>query len=521
MESKGRSSPETIQTVQSDNTRNEFVSEFAYYTAEPVIEWCFQLQRLRNSTTDVFSLQKGRDLLSSSIWSPEDEVNDSIIDFTHYLGKDAPVDQEESEAAHDDIILRVSSPEMDRKTSTARAPHKSNWLRPYLKNDSPEWTDMTCILRMARERVMLPDSNWIWVNDWTADLSGKFGESTDADGWEYEADFETFTRQRRFYQRGDSCRRRRWTRTRMVKPPKLDDPLRQMKIVWETSRDETGNYSIKVRSPLTIHNCTSLALTFFVYSPSWESDMKVGTSEPGEAMHVPVALASAVYIRLARKLGTRETSSIDDFAKSDRVMILPTSPKSTSFVRTTMPLEDVSNTTLHFLVHVTSDKGIVDITVEPIMRVINLLPCQLECQLGEVLRGASDKRRIEDTRPVIGRPGKRVGQAETLHIASGQEGKCFLDPLAKPHISLRVPGYLWSPWQRIVNRNANSNTWRPSEEEEDWHINSNKSDSDYAEEFKSMVRFERTGKLGDPLTLIISGMSSQQPGCTVLSCRVD
>jgi len=96
-----------------------------------------------------------------------------------------------------------------------------------------------------------------------------------------------------------------------------------------------------------------------------------------------------------------------------------------------------------------------------------------------------------------------------------------VDPLAKPHTSLRVPGYLWSPWQSIVNRNANSNTWRPSEEEEDWHTNSNKSDSDFAEEFKNMVRFERARKLGDPLTLIISGRSSQQPGCTVLSRRVD
>ena len=510
----GKTSPET---VQSDYTRNDFISDFAYYNAEPVIEWCFQLQRLRSSTADVFSLQKGRDLLSSSVWSPEDEINDSIIDFTHYLGNEAPVDQKDSETGAEDVLLRVSNNELDRKASTTRAPHKSNWLRPYLKNDSPEWTDMTCILRMARERVMLPDSNWTWVNDWTADLSGRFGESTDADGWEYEADFETFTRDRRFYERGDSCRRRRWTRTRMVKPPKLDDPYRQLKFVWETSRDETGNYSIRVRSPLAFHNQTSLPLAFFVYSPSWDSDKKVGTADPNESLCVPVALASAVYVRLARKLGTKESSSIDDFVKSDRVMILPTSPTSTTFVRTTMHLQDVSNTTLHFLMHVKSDKGIVDIVVEPVMKVINLLPCQLECQLGEVLRGASDKR-FEDSRPVIGSTGKRIGNAESLQIASGQEGKCTaVDPVAKPHISLRVPGYRWSPWQRIVNRNAKSHTWRPSEEEEDWHINSNKSDSDYAEEFKSMVRFERTGKVGDPLVLIISVECGHSPTVRVYS----
>lgn len=453
---KGRSSPET---VHSDITRNDFISDFAY-NAEPVIEWCFQLQRLRSSTVDVFSLQKGRDLLSSSVWSPEDEINDSRIDFTHYLGSEAPVDQKESDAPVDDI-LRASSPDLERKTATTRAPHKSNWLRPYLKQDAPEWTDMTCILRMARERVMLPDSNWIWLNEWTADLSGKFGESTDADGWEYEADFETFTRSRRFYTRGDSCRRRRWTRTRMIKPPRIDDPFRLLKVVWETSRDDAGNYHVKVRSPVTLHNHTSMPLTFFVYSPRWDSDMKAGTAEPGDSLCVPVALASCVYVRLSKKLGTKETDSIDDFAKSDRFLILPTGPSSTTFVRTTMHLQDVTNTTFHFLMQVKNDKGIVDVIIEPVVRVVNLLPCQLECQLGEVLRGASDSTRLEDSRPVVGSNSKRIGKAETLQIASGQEGKCTaVDPMSKPHISLRVPGYRWSPWQRIVNRNANSNTWR-------------------------------------------------------------
>eukprot|EP00957_Ditylum_brightwellii_P013994 1055711-Ditylum_brightwellii.AAC.1 len=74
---------------------------------------------------------------------------------------------------------------------------------------------------------MLPDNNWIWVNDWTIDLSGKYGLSADADGWEYKADFETFKRKRRFYNRGDFCRWRQWTKTCMVKPPMLDDSKTQ------------------------------------------------------------------------------------------------------------------------------------------------------------------------------------------------------------------------------------------------------------------------------------------------------
>lgn len=139
----GRSSPET---VHSEVTR---AVVYTYYHAEPVVEWCMQNQRLRSNTVDLYSLEKGRDLLSASIWSPEEDYNvDALIQLQ---GQD-------STGATNNYI---GSPGRKGK---APAPHKSEWLRPYLKNDSPEWTDMTCILRMARERVMLPDSNWIWVS---------------------------------------------------------------------------------------------------------------------------------------------------------------------------------------------------------------------------------------------------------------------------------------------------------------------------------------------------------------------
>lgn len=502
----GMTSPGILQTEES------YLNN-AFYHAEPVVEWCMQNQRLRSSTVDVFSLQKGRDLLSSSVWSPEDGNNVDTIDFSHYNGIEAPVEPLETNT--NDMFLLVTGPDMNSKSSTSRAPYKSNWLRPYLKSDSPEWTDMTCILRMARERVMLPDSRWIWVNDWTVDLSGKFGESTDADGWEYEADFETFTRRRRYYVRGDSCRRRRWTRTRTVRPPKLQDPLRRLQFVWETSRDENGNYSMVVRSPLKIHNATASPMTFFVFSPSWDDEKKVGTALPGKEINVPVSLASAAYIRLARKF-SKESSSIEDYIKSERVMILPTSPTSSVILRTTMHLDDVSNTTLNFLINVKSNKGIIDIFIEPVLTVVNLLPCQLQCQLGEVLR--STDSRIADSRPVIGSRGKIIGKAETIEVASGKEGKCTaVNPSSKPHISLKVPGYLWSPWQRIVNRKANSHSWRPSEDEEDWHTSSSKVDADYAEEYKSLVRFERIGTFGDPLILIISVECGHTPTVRVYS----
>jgi hypothetical protein len=497
----GRESPDTVLT---EGTR----SEFAYYHAEPVVEWCMHNQRLKSSTADVFSLQKGGDILSSSVWSPEDEVNDDTYELSEYQGRVVPGDSERESGA-------ALSPERKPKLPVPHPQHKNNWSRPYLKNDSPEWTDMTCTLRMARERVMLPDNNWIWVNDWTVDLSGSLGESTDSDGWEYQADFETFSKKRRYYERGDACRRRRWTRTRMVKPPRLDDPNRLLKFVWETSKEDNGNISVVVRSHVKIRNETGGELTFFVLSPSWREHKRVGTAKPGETVNVPVALASAAYLQLAKTVGVHKPASIQDCVSSESIMILPTSHTSETVVRASMNLQDVSGTTLHFLVEIVSNKGIVDIVVKPILRVVNLLPCQLQCQLGEVVFPGD--ARVPERRAVVGRHKKTIVNAETLQIASGNTGNSSaLNPWFKPHISLRVPGYKWSSWQRIVNRNANSNTWRPSETEEEWQFSS-KGDSDFAEEFKTVVRFERTGQVGDPLTLVISVEGGHCPTLRVYS----
>ena len=501
---------------QSIATSNSMSPNRAYYHAEPVVEWCMQNQRLRSNTIDLYSLEKGRDLLSSSFWSPEEDYNVESIGLTRGMqGLEATYDGVLDDNEKEDKQLLNGSPTRRKMESK---PLKSNWLRPYLKNDSPEWTDMTCILRMARERVMLPDDNWMWLNDWNVDISGTFERSSDADGYEYSGDFETFTRTRRFYERGDSCRRRRWTRTRIVKPPQLNDPSRPLRVVWKTVVDEMGNYKIDVKSHVTIHNSTSTDLFFFLYSPSWDEEKLAGSAESDQELCVPVLLASAVYLRVAKKTTSRPSSNLNDFDFSDRILMLPTSHNSDKLTRTAIKLNGVSETHLHFLLQVKSNKGIVDIWIEPVLKVVNLLPCQLECQLGEVLR-PSERRQV-DNRPVISRGKKfRIANVETMKVETGKEGKCVaLNPGSKPHISLRVPGYRWSAWQRIVNRKSNSHTWRPSEAEEEIHIFADRGDGEeYAEEFKTTVHFDRLGKSGDSLVLIISVEAGHSPTLRVYS----
>jgi SHR-binding domain of vacuolar-sorting associated protein 13 len=503
----GRASPESILSEGP-------YLDAAYYDAEPVVEWCLQNQRLRSTIVDAFSLSKGQDLLSSNIWSPEDDM---YVDHSNLicedLSREASVATADGPEAAAGAIQRLPlTPERAATVvSGSTQSSGSKWLRPYLKSDSPEWTDMTCKRSLARERIMLPDSKWIWVNDWNVDLNGGLGTETDADGWSYEAAFENFSSVKRHYVRGDACRRRRWTRTRMIRPPRLKDPLRQMKLVWESCKDENGCYAVTVRSHIRIRNSTASRLSFFLFSPSWDEDRLAGTAKAGTDVHVPVAYGSAVYMRLARNAGVHEPTSVFECVVTDRFSIVPTSHTSSTFTRTCMHLEDVSGTTLHFLVELKSNKGILDICIHPIIRLVNLLPCQLECQVGQVNRSV-------DVRSSQQNPSapKSVTKTETITLQSGDEGAyTAINPWRKPHISLRVPGYKWSSWKRIVNRKADS-TWRPSEIEEEYFFAS-KGDTEYSEEFKALVRFERKGKQGDPLILILSVACGHCPTLRVYS----
>jgi hypothetical protein len=505
----GRSSPESILSEGP-------VLDMAYYNAEPVVECCMQNQRLRPSVIDVFSLLKGQDLLSSIIWSPEDIVGDEnrLDGYEHYTH--AEFFNSNGPEAAAGTLSRSATVEGQLTHLHPSGITKGNWLRPYLKNDSPEWSDMTCMLNIARENVLLPDSRWIWLNDWTVDVSGRLDEQTDADGWSYESDFETFSSTKRHYLRGDACRRRKWTRTRMVRPPLLNDPLRQLKFVWETSKDEKGCFVITIRSDIRIRNSTSTSLSFFVFSPSWDCEKFVGTVDAGGELCVPVILASAVYMRIAIAKGsTNHDTPLSDFASCGRFLIVPTSHTSSSIVRTRIQLDDVSGTVLHQVVELRCEKGIRDVVILPVFRIINLLPCQLECQVGQV-NGFNSS----DTADISALPrafqSKRVIKTEAFTVLSGQESSCTaVNPWLKPHLSLRVPGYKWSVWKKIVNRKPGS-SWRPSESEEEWYFDS-KADVEYADEVKTLVRFERLNKYGDPLTLIISVTCDHCPTIRIYS----
>ena len=350
---------------------------------DPVVESVMQNQRLRFNVVDVHSIDKGMDLLSSTIWSPDNSNN-------------------------------VKS---------------KQWVKPYLEDDAPEYSDMTCTVKHTKDSIYLPGHDWIWANDWEVETIDGLGQTTDADGWQYSSDFETFTGDPRYYKNGDTCRRRRWTRTRIMRSKGA------FRLVWELKRDENGCVAIKAKSHLAVANNTETSLALFGYCASWEGEQLIAVVNPGKTSDVSIQRANTTHIRLAvpKDLSHAEdvsTLSINDFFSSDLVMILPSGIDCSKIIRTSILCDGTSTdrhglrrlSTQHFMLRLTtSEGGVSTIVIEPAARLVNLLPCQLQCQLGE-----SVGRRAACL-------GKQVVQTEEFTVPAGKEANCMsLDCRLKP-----------------------------------------------------------------------------------------
>ena len=458
--------------LTSDNERNADL-----YDIEPVVEWCCENQRLRSSKPDVYSLDEGEDILSSSTWSPGIEC---------YAGRP----DNESTSQRPSISSSIAG----------------NWTRPFRQDDSPHFSDMTGSLRLARERVVLPDDNWIWANDWTVQISGKRGEmTTDADGWEYNTEFDRFGRSRRCYQKGDSCRRRRWSRVRMIRPPQLGNPQRPIKVVLKAGQQKDGLGVTKICSPLSITNRVGKSITIFLCTISWEREEIAGTISSGETLHVPLAFASATYMRLAQPrihrtpykgLPSKQSQVLDEYDYTERVLILPTGANSSSLRRAHIIIDGDQRKKQHVNIIVQSTLDETHIILEPILQVINLLPCSLSCREGH--------RERHDSLSVVGRCQSNIDVGEVNNCTA-------VDPRFKPHLSVALPGYEFSDWVPIVNRRQTSLTWRPTAKEETQILRAKKKENDF-EDYKAVVELLPVNRhVGDHLCIIMSVESGHCP----------
>ena len=315
---------------------------------------------------------------------------------------------------------------------------------------------------------------------------------------------------RRTYKRGDTVRRRRWTRTRMIMPPKLDDPYRPLSIIWESVRSEDGGYSLTCRSHLQVHNNSNVDLSFFMFSQSWEKrDVYVGQAVCGEKLRVPLQFATGTHLRMGMKRNfgnsSKESNILSNFMLSERLMILPTTFISSHILRCKINCDDSKDDTrpINLVVRIKSEGGITDIFIDPVLRIANLLPCAIQCQLGEA---------IPEYTPPCERGAGMINRGRVSVETSEETKITIIDPSFKPHVSFRVPGYNWSQWYRIVNRKSNSETWVPTENDLCGEFRSSEENSDHADEYKTIIQFDHLNG-GDPLLLILS---IQQGHCPIL-----
>lgn len=429
------------------------------YSIEPTVEWCMQNQRVRSAYSNLSNIDKGMDLLSNVIWSP---ANRSLM-----------------------------------------RNNVEYWLHPYLDGDVYEWTDMTGALKLEKDRVMLPDNRWIWANNWTVDTP--CSDIVDADGWEYAKDFKSFGLVPRFYEEGDNVRRRRWTRTRLMKPPRFDDPLRPLYVVTNYFIDKNGEKNVKLTSSFTLSNFTPHELTILGYNHSWKNDQILGCVTNTDEFVIPVQYACMTHIRLAMSFGEREDQSDDDndsnfsLSCSNYILVIPTSPTSEQICRVCIDLDDIE-ARYHFTVKLKHSSGCTKIEVHPIIRVVNLLPCPLQYRLCE---GVIDTR-------IDSRKSESLVFEEQLVDVGMESSSSVVDPTLNPFISFRVPGYRWSQMQRVVNRKSAFSSWRPSEDDEEKCFKQPECNSKGIE-YATIVEFERLTYGGDPLTLILEVVPGDSP----------
>jgi len=425
--------------------------------AEPVIEHCFQNQRLRSAFNESSALENGTDLLSSQVWSASDQI------FTQGFG--------------------------------------NHWLHPYLDKDVPEWSDTTFTMVMDKNRTMLPDNKWIWVNEWEVDLSGEFGKEVDADGWDYAKDFHKFGKEKRYFREGDTCRRRRWIRTRVMKSRLLDKFPSPIPVVWRTSEVD-GCQCIRITSHVLIKNNVNRPLRLLGYKFPWQDDRMIGNVKEGDTLSLPLTLSSITHLTIAI-LDDANDASEQEFHKSKRLMILPTRHSCKRLYRPKIYLdathtteELLSSRTLHFLVIVNHDNGLTDITIDPVLKVQNLLPCPIQYRLLEAAKQVDCENSFDSLN------AEDMIRTEEREVDIGEEvSSITADPSLNPSISFCVPGYHWSSYQRIVNRPQAGSSWKPDRYDEIIRFKLKASNGNDA--YTSLILLDSADDVEDNLTILL------------------
>lgn len=441
---------------------------------EPVVEYCIQNQRLRPMINTSQDLDDGTDLLSSQVWSPSDQI------YSQGVG--------------------------------------NYWSYPYLENDVPEWSDTTFTLKVDKDRHMLPDTRWVWINDWEVDISGEFGKEIDADGWDYATDFRSFTRTKRFFREGDKCRRRKWIRIRMMKMQLVDRIMRPIPIVMRYSAVDSEQ-QIVMSSHLTITNNCEKELTVFGHKYSWRDDRLLYHLKPGEEFSVPIYVTTITHLRLAIGLGEKG-SGFHQYLMSKRCMILPTAGHTCHrLIRTTIYLDSTSTTelylsarTLHFILTLNYNNSHTHITIDPVFKIRNSLPCLIKYRLLE----AAKQVEFDDDSNV--NSGGKAGKSEEREIDVGEEaGSLSVDPTLNPSIAFQVPGYQWSSYQRIINRPDSHRSWKVDARDECSDLSSPKpSQSNESLSFhRSLIVFKGLSEKENSLTIVLEVSPSHCPVLTV------
>lgn len=84
-------------------------------------------------------------------------------------------------------------------------------------------------------------------------------------------------------------------------------------------------------------------------------------------------------------------------------------------------------------------------------------------------------------------------------------------------ISVRLPGYRWSSWNKIINRTANSQTWLPLNDEQGTLFNAPKDQAEYLNEYKTIIHLDNKHTGGTGLDIIMSVEAGHSPSIRIFA----
>jgi len=268
------------------------------------------------------------------------------------------------------------------------------WSEPWLTMGDPTmWSDVHGYPSLEKDQIEL-SKGWKWLQDayWCID-KGIVGVETDADGWQYETNFASFSSsrlQRHTQRSGDNVRRRKWVRTKQhleshsfLQSGSSLVGVSPVSVAWDVRLSDEKSRQITISSGCHISNQSSfdLEITFC-------NETDVGSQEDLNTMIVSegITIAASVPLDMMKyncfqirpiSTGSNNSDLRLQYQRSDKIKFKLSnrwSALKSIYMKTVSCLNEAGENIYHSLHFLEFERKLL-VTVSSGLIIVNRLPC--------------------------------------------------------------------------------------------------------------------------------------------------